>query len=93
MMNCYKEIRTLSAYSLRELCIRQNWYTRGDNAEYEHLLLDLAANKDHLTTEDIIEIAEDIAAHSAPSDFRECFDIGGIAWEVNRACNVSFMEL
>ena len=92
-MNRYKEIRTLTAYNLRALCIRQNWYTRGDNAEYEHLLYDLAGGKPHLTTEDIIEIAEDIAAHSAPSDFRECFDIGGIAWEVNRACNVSFMEL
>jgi hypothetical protein len=92
-MSSYKEIRTLTAYNLRELCIRQNWYTCGDNAEYEHLLYDLAGGKPHLTTEDIIEIAEDIAAHSAPSDFRECFDIGGIAWEVNRACNVSFMEL
>ena len=92
-MSNYKEIRTLTAYSLRALCIRQNWYTVGDNAEYEHLLYDLADSKPHLTTEDIIEIAEDIASHSAPSDFRECFDIGGIAWEVNRACNVSFMEL
>ncbi len=89
-MSSYKEIRTLSAYNLRELCIRQNWYTCGDNAAYEHLLYDLAASKLHLTTEDIIEIAEDIVAHSAPSGLRECYDIGGIAWEVNRACNVSF---
>ena len=76
-----------------QTCALPIWYTGGDNAEYEHLLYDLAGGKPHLTTEDIIEIAEDIAAHSAPSDFRECFDIGGIAWEVNRACNVSFMEL
>lgn len=88
----YKEIRTLTAYNLRELCIRQSWYTYGDNAEYEHLLYDLAASKPHLTTEDIIEIAEDIVAHSAPIDLRGCYDIGSIAWEVNRACNVSFME-
>lgn len=91
-MNRYKEIRTLTAYNLRELCIRQNWYTCGDNDEYEHLLYDLAANKPNLTTEDIIEIAEDIVAHSDPRDLRECYDIGGIAWEVNRACNVSFVE-
>ena len=88
-MDRYKEVRTLTAYNLRELCIRQNWYTCGDNAEYEHLLYDLAASKSHLTTEDIIEIAEDIAAHSA---LREFYDIGGIAWEVNRACNVSFQK-
>lgn len=86
-MNRYKEIRTLTAYNLRALCIRQNWYTRGDNAEYEHLLYDLADNKPHLTTEDIIEIAEDIAAHSSLQDG---YDVAGIAWEVNRASNVSF---
>lgn len=86
-MNSYKEIRTLSAMNLRALCIRQNWYTGGDNAEYEHLLYDLAAGKANLTTENIIEIAEDIAAHS---DLSDGYDIEGIAWEVNRACNVSF---
>ena len=52
----------------------------------------LTAYKPHLTTEDIIEIAEDIVAHSAPIDLQGCYDIGSIAWEVNRACNVSFME-
>lgn len=25
-------------------------------------------------------------------NLRECYGIGGIAWEVNRACNVRFME-
>ena len=89
MMNRYKEIRTLTAYNLRSLCIRQNWYTCGDNAEYEHLLYDLADSKPHLTTEDIIEIAEDIAAHS---NLQNSYDIEGIAWEVNRACNVSFQK-
>jgi hypothetical protein len=88
-MNRYKEVRTLTATNLRALCIRQNWYTGGDNAEYEHLLFDLAANKSTLTTEDIIKIAEDIAAHSTLSDG---YDIEGIAWEVNRACNVSFQK-
>ena len=88
-MSSYKEIRTLTAYSLRALCIRQNWYTGGDNAEYKHLLYDLADSKLHLTTEDIIKIAEDIAAHS---NLQDGYDIEGIAWEVNRACNVSFQK-
>ena len=85
----YKEIRTLTANNLRNLCIRQNWYTCGDNAEYEHLLYDLAASKSHLTTQDIIKIAEDIAAHS---DLQDDYDVAGIAWEVNRACDVCFKE-
>ena len=63
-MNKYKETRRLSASSLRALCVREDWYTRGDNDEYDHLLLDLAGNKPHLNTGDIIAIAEDIAAHS-----------------------------
>ena len=88
-MSSYKEIRTLTAYSLRALCIRQNWYTRGDNAEYEHLLYDLADSKPNLPTQDIIEIAEDIAAHS---HLQDGYDVAGIAWEVNRASNVSFQE-
>lgn len=88
-MSSYKEIRTLTAYNLRELCIRQNWYTCGDNAEYEHLLYDLADSKPHLTTQDIINIAEDIAVHS---DLKDGYDVAGVAWEVNRASNVSFQE-
>ena len=88
-MNSYKEIRQLSAISLRELCIRQNWYTSGSNEEYRHLLLDLASHNQNLTTEDIIEIAADIAAHS---DLPEDYDIGNIAWEVNRVCNTYFLK-
>lgn len=89
MKNIYKEIRTLSASNLRALCIRKDWYTRGSNDEYEHLLLDLAERKKNLTTDDIILIAEDIAAHSNISDD---YDIECIAWEVNRSCNVSFQR-
>lgn len=89
MKNIYKEIRTLSASNLRALCIRKDWYTRGSNDEYEHLLLDLAERKKNLTTDDIILIAEDITAHSNISDD---YDIECIAWEVNRSCNVSFQR-
>lgn len=89
MKNTYKETRTISASNLRSLCIRKDWYTRGGNDEYEHLLLDLAEGKENLTTDDIIQIAEDIAAHSnLPDDY----DIECIAWEVNRACNISFIK-
>jgi len=83
----YKEVRTLSAENLRNLCIKQHWYTRGTNSEYDNLLFDLAADKENLTTADIIAIAEDISAHSNLLDGQtiEC-----IAFEVNRACIVFF---
>ena len=38
----YKEIRKINADSLQSLCISKRWYTRGDNAAYNHLLYDLA---------------------------------------------------
>ena len=83
----YKEIRRLPAPVLRELCIRREWYTKGDNAEYDHLLQDLAAGKENLTTGDIIQIADDIAGHS---ELDEGCGIEEIAFEVARACTVTF---
>ena len=37
----FREVRTVSASDIRKLCIRNNWYTRGDNDQYEHLQNDL----------------------------------------------------
>ena len=87
MKATFKEFRHLSADSLRALCIVKNWYTGGNNDEYNHLLIDLAEHKENLTTEDIITIAEDIFEHSGRLDD---YEVESIAWEVNRACNVSF---
>ena len=60
----YKEIRKISAIALRQLCVDHDWYTAGDNDEYDHLLHTLAADKENLSSEDIVEIAEDIMTHS-----------------------------
>ena len=89
MKKQYKEIRQISASSLRALCIRQNWYTAGDNDEYSHLLYDLAGNKENLSTADIIEIAADIMAHSDIDD--DC-TIEDVAFAVARIACVSFVE-
>ena len=85
-----KEIRTLDARMLRSLCIEHDWYTRGDNEEYDHLLQELAAGKPHLDTAGIIAIAEDIAAHSDPE---AGWTVEGIAFEVARACTVTFVPV
>ena len=86
-MSKYIETRRLGASALRALCIERGWYTRGDNEEYDHLLTGLAGSKPHLDTGDIIAIAEDIAAHS---DLEEGCTIEDIAFEVARACYVTF---
>lgn len=87
----WREIRHISADNLRRLCIHQRWYTKGDNAAYNHLLIDLAENKKNLTTRDIIEIAEDIAAHSDLSEVEpECDIVACIAYEVAGIATTSF---
>lgn len=89
-MKQYKEIREIRASALRQLCIDKDWYTRGDNDEYGHLLFDLADKKDNLSTMDIIEIAKDIMEHSSiSSDYR----VEDIAFEVARIADVFFEEV
>ena len=89
-MKQYKEIRKIRASALRQLCIDHDWYTAGDNDEYEHLLFNLAGDKENLSTADIIEIAADIMAHSDLDD--DC-TIEEIAFEVARIANVFFEEV
>ena len=92
-MKKYKEIRRISADNLRRLCIQMQWYTRGTCQEYDHLLIDLAENRDNLTTEDIIQIAEDIAAHSNLSEVCPEDDIiASIAYEVAGIATTAFRK-
>lgn len=81
-MKCkYKEIRKISADSIRNLCVTKNWYTKGTNEDYRHLLVDLVDNKEDITTEDIVEIAQDIMEHSDTDQELTsiCFDVARIA--------------
>lgn len=89
-MKQYKEIRKIDASALRQLCIYNDWYTAGDNDEYRHLLYDLANNKENISTEDIIEIAQDIMAHS---ELDENCTVSCIAFEVARIARVSFVKV
>ncbi len=84
----YKEIRKISASALRALCIKNDWYTHGDNDEYSHLLLDLAQHKENITTDDIVEIASDIIEHSGLS----IRDFESVAFEVANIATVYIFE-
>lgn len=77
----YREVRKIWEDDLRNLCIAKRWYTRGDNAAYNHLLNDLAGDKENITTDDIVEIALDIMEHSNTDQELTsiCFDIARIA--------------
>ena len=64
----YTEKRILSAYKLRKCCVENAWYTNGTNEEYQHLFdllpYDEFGCPEHITTEKIVELVEDIYAHS-----------------------------
>lgn len=54
----YREIRRISAGSLRNLCIANNWYTRGNNPGYDHLLYGMAGSTDQEFTSICFDIAK-----------------------------------
>ena len=59
-----KEIRKIDSMKVRAMCIRDNYYTRGTNKEYSHLLNDLCDKDKNITLKDIQKIALDILIHS-----------------------------
>lgn len=81
MKHGYREVRKIRKDDLRNLCIVKRWYTRGDNAAYNHLLDDLTGDKENITTDDIVEIALDIMEHSNTEQELTsiCFDVARIA--------------
>lgn len=58
-----KEIRRIDNMKVRSMCIAEEFYTRGTNKEYSHLLFTLC-EKEELSLDDIEEIARDILDHS-----------------------------
>lgn len=62
----YTEIRTMDVFTLRDICIKNHWYTRGTCDQYgklfDRLLQD--GRPANLTTAKLAEIAADIMAHS-----------------------------
>lgn len=90
-MKHYKEIRIMYYDDLRSVCIRNDYYTRGTNAEYEALfgkLRDGCCNLRNITTELLAEIATDIKAHSDTED-----EITDIMYNLARVCISCFEEV
>lgn len=84
------EKRTLSMYRLRNLCVRNNWYTRGTNEDYDRLLSSVHNDKYEaveMTTEKLAELAEDIMRHS---DMSADYDICCVMFELAEACVTCF---
>lgn len=92
----YIETRTMSAYELRRLCIKNNWYTHGTNEEYMQLFAKLR-DENHMavemTTEKLVELAEDIYRHSDANDCIDGFlEIPFILYDLVKICDTTFRE-
>lgn len=80
-------------YRVQELCIAEQWYTRGDCRAYDHLFELVRAGS--RTLEEVIEVAQDIFEHSDVERIEQDTGLGGddvltmIAEElINRAADV-----
>lgn len=88
----YHEVRVMHADSLRALCIRQNWFTRGDNEEYSKLL-DKAQYTTNITTDDIVELATVILEYSdLDKDYTTDDHFRTICFELLRICTTWIAE-
>lgn len=80
------ETRKLYSGDLRQLCIKKNWYTCGDNQDYEKLL-SASNNCDNVTPEFIVQVAMDIIYHSNTD-----YPLTSVCFEVAEICH-SFFEI
>ena len=91
-MKNYTEKRILRPSKLRIICIKNEWYTMGDNEEYSRLF-DRLHDEDgcplNMTTEKLAEIATDIMEHSKINGYT----ITTIMFELSRACYSIFDEV
>ena len=84
------EKRTLSMYRLRGLCVAKEWYTCGNNQDYDKLLSSVHDDKFEpveMTTEKLAEIAADIMRHS---DMPAEYDLCCVMYELAKVCETCF---
>ena len=60
-----KTTRKTNAGKVRSICIKNNWYTRGTNEQYENLLVNIVGWGDTVATDELLtKVAQDIMEHS-----------------------------
>lgn len=74
------------ASDVRHLCIKHDWYTRGDNKAYS-AMLDMV-DESEPTTANIYKVAKDIEEHS-----RTDYEIENIMFELKKWCVTTFYTI
>lgn len=83
----YKESRVINATAIRSLCVKNNWFTLGDNEDYDTLLSYGFSGKE-ITTDEIVEMAEIIKEYSETD-----MEITSIMYELGKICTTVFFEI
>lgn len=84
----FVEVRKICRDDLRNLCIRQQWYTKGDCRAYEKLL-DMCDEYNYLDNTRLYMMASDIIAHSNTENGET---VTSVMFELVRLCVVTFDE-
>lgn len=89
----YKEIRTISLYNIKNMCVDMAWYNKGTNADYNKFLS--YSNKENITSNDIIEMAINVYEHTEKFINNSNFDtkiFSAICSTIADYCDVCFKE-
>lgn len=84
---------TWTASRVRELCITQNYYTRGDNDDYEKMLQ--YVKKHNPNTETLYHVARDIVDHSDLSRYGQDYNgnVSSVMFELADRAVFTFFEV
>lgn len=84
-----KETRRMSMDSLRNLCIRNDWFTRGDCRAYDKFLKMSGNCQKNITTNALYNMALNVEQYSDPSVL-DGQDTAAIMYDLARICYNTF---
>ena len=77
-----KEVKRIYRNELRQLCIANNYFTRGNNEEYQELLN--ITDNENISTTDIYKMALNIIEHSELGELDVDYTITDMMYELNQ---------
>lgn len=83
------ETRRMSGFDLRSLCIRNDWFTRGDCAAYDKFLNLSGNGEKNITTADLYEMALTVEHYSDPAVL-DGMDTESIMFSLAQICYTTF---
>ena len=94
----YREFRKIESYKVRELCIREMYFTCGDTYAYNNLLINMCHGDVEVTMDMLEKIAEEILAYSDVESICDRYGCSGeelfehLLWELLHDCCRTLIE-